>query len=199
MLGYIGAMELPSDVNYGYGFVYGADAAARDLGLSPGDVIINYHYTDSYIPNLEIQATAVSWFSSGTEVIFSGVANIGTSSILLATEQAGGKMIGVDLDQSDLSHAVITSAVKNIDKAAYDLIRAFYSGEFPGGRIIEYNAANHGIGLPMDTSRFSAFSIDDYNVIYSRVASEEFDIPTYGKVDSIEDIRLNVVVVCVVG
>ena len=43
-LGFMGGIAVPAVIRYGYGFVQGADAAAKDLGLAAGDVSVKYTY-----------------------------------------------------------------------------------------------------------------------------------------------------------
>ncbi len=45
-LGFMGGMAVPAVVRFGYGFVQGADYAAKELGLS--DVTVNYNYTGGF-------------------------------------------------------------------------------------------------------------------------------------------------------
>ena len=199
-LGFIGGIATPpypdhgENISYGYGFVCGAEAAAQDLGLPQGEVTIKYINTGKLAPDPKTQAIAAAWFHSGTEVIFAGAAAIGLS-VIPAAEQAGGKMIGIDLDQSLFSQSIVTSAVKNIGKATCDMIDAFRAGAFPGGRSVEYSAAEDGVGLSMDTSRFTVFSQGDYDRVYARVASGEFDIPAYDSVGAVSEIPLNAVTI----
>ena len=45
-LGFIGGMKVPAVIRYGYGFVQGADYAAKELGIK--NVSIKYNYTGSF-------------------------------------------------------------------------------------------------------------------------------------------------------
>jgi len=164
-LGFMGGMAVPAVVRFGYGFVQGAEYAARELGLAAGDITINYHYTGGFSATPEAQTMAAVWYNSGVEVIFACGGAVGNS-VMAAAEQTGKKVIGVDVDQSSESATVITSAMKLLQSSVYDSIAAFYANRFPGGQDIVYSAANDGVGLPMATSRFKTFSQADYNSIY---------------------------------
>jgi len=180
-LGFIGGMAVPAVVRFGYGFVQGAEYAAQRLGLAAGSVTINYHYTGNFIASPAAQTLAASWYNAGVEVIFACGGAVGNS-VMAAAEQSGKKVIGVDIDQSEHSQTVITSAMKGLQVSVYDCIAAFYRGNFPGGITKIFDAANNGIGLPMATSRFQTFSSSDYNTIYRRLANNE--IPRMENLDS---------------
>jgi len=81
------------------------------------------------------------------------------------------KVIGVDVDQSGESTTVITSAMKGLVSSVYDCLSDFYEGRFPGGQTRVFEAVNNGVGLPMETSRFQTFNLNDYNAIFQRLAS----------------------------
>jgi len=169
-LAFMGGMAVPAVVRFGYGFVQGAEYAAKELGLANGSITINYHYTGTFSASPAIQTMAAAWFNDGVEVIFACGGAIGNS-VMAAAEQAGRAVIGVDIDQADQSETVITSAMKNLRGSVYDILAAFYAGNFPGGQAKIFDAANKGVGLPMETSRFRTFSQYDYDAIYQKLAS----------------------------
>ena len=109
-LGFLGGIAVPAVVRYGYGFVQGAEAAAEEMGV---DVSMKYWYSGSFTANDDIKARMDSWYADGTEVIFSCGGGIYSSAISAAEASAnGGKIIGVDVDQSADGEMVITSATK---------------------------------------------------------------------------------------
>jgi basic membrane protein A len=167
-LGFLGGMAVPAVVRFGYGFIQGAEYAAQELGLPVGSVSINYHYTGVFEARPEIQTMAASWYNGGVEVIFACGGAIGNS-VMAAAEQTGRWVIGVDVDQSGESPTVITSAMKRLQYSVYSSIAAFYEGRFPGGQTLVFEANNHGVGLPMESSRFRRFNQYDYNAIYQKL------------------------------
>jgi len=164
-LGFMGGMAVPAVVRFGYGFIQGAEYAANDMGLAAGDVTVNYHYTGHFNATPEVQTMAASWYNSGVDVIFGCGGAVGNS-VMAAAEQANKKVIGVDVDQSNESPTVLTSARKGLQASVFACIAAFYSGRFPGGKTQVFEAVNNGVDLPMATSRFERFSNRDYNAIF---------------------------------
>ena len=169
-LGFMGGMAVPAVVRYGYGFIQGADYAAKEMGLGDAAITMNYHYTGGFDATPEAQTLAASWYQSGLEVIFGCGGAVGNS-VMAAAEQANAKVIGVDVDQSGESETVITSSMKGLRESVYFLLEQYYAGAFPGGQDIVLNAANDGVGLPMSTSKFDTFTQDDYDAIYAELVA----------------------------
>ncbi|MCL2126949.1 MAG: BMP family ABC transporter substrate-binding protein [Treponema sp.] len=169
-LGFVGGVAVPAVVRFGYGFIQGAEYAAKELGLAPGAVTVNYHYTGAFAATPEAQTLASSWYNQGVEVIF-GCGGMVGNSVMAAAEQTGKKSIGVDVDQSGESSSIITSAMKGLQVSVYDSISDYYNNRFPGGQTKVFEAANKGVGLPMATSKFRTFKQADYDAIFSELAS----------------------------
>lgn len=171
-LGFMGGMAVPAVIRYGYGFVQGADAAAQELGV---DIEIMYNYTGNFSATPEAQAMAASWYQNGTEVIFGCGGQVGNS-VMAAAEEAGAKVVGVDVDQSSESDTIITSAMKKLSVSVYDGIKAYYDGSFPGGKTTVFTAENDGVGLPMETSKFEKFTQADYDALFAKLQGGEITI-----------------------
>jgi len=133
-LGFLGGMAVPAVVRFGYGYVQGAEYAAKELGLSKGDVTLKYGYTGGFLPMPEYQTKAASWYQSGTEIIFSCGGMI-LNNVSAAAEASDEEkfVIGVDVDQKAESETVVTSAMKMLSKTVYDALTEYYGDKFRGG------------------------------------------------------------------
>ena len=169
-LGFMGGMAVPAVIRFGYGYVQGAELAALEMGIE--GLVLNYHYTGGFAATPEAQALAAAWYADGIEVIFACGGPVGNS-VMAAAEAAGGKVIGVDVDQSAESPTVITSAVKGLAPAVEQTLAAYYAGEFPGGEAQVKDAALDGVGLPMASSKFTTFTQEDYDKIYAQLVAGE--------------------------
>lgn len=170
-LGFMGGMAVPAVIRFGYGFVEGAEYAAKELGLT--EVTVNYHYTGGFAATPEAQALAASWYNDGIEVIFACGGAVGNS-VMAAAEAATDKwVIGVDVDQSNESERVLTSATKGLKASVYQAIDAYYKGEFPGGESWVLGADRDGVALPMANSRFEKFAQADYDAIFAKLIAGE--------------------------
>ena len=89
-LGFLGGMAVPAVIRYGSGFVQGADAAAKELGLT--DVEVKYAYGNQFFGDADITAAMDTWYQGGTEVVFACGGGI-FNSAGEAAEKVGGKVI----------------------------------------------------------------------------------------------------------
>ena len=188
-LGFLGGMAVPAVIRYGYGFAEGADYAANEMGVD--GIEIMYNYTGAFAATPEAQSMAASWYQNGTEVIFGCGGAVGNS-VMAAAEEKSAKVIGVDVDQSYESDTVITSAMKQLSVSVYDGVRDFYAGSFPGGKTSIFSAKNDGIGLPMETSKFTNFTQADYDAVYSQLKDGKITLvqPSEDNNDPTKDLTL---------
>jgi len=164
-LGFMGGMAIPAVVAFGGGYVQGAHDAAAELGIP---VEVRYTYTGTFNPAAEVQIQAGSWYNDGTEIIFACGGGI-WSSVAAAAEATDRMMIGVDTDQNSYSPKILTSACKQLSASTYKVLEKYYAGDFIGGVVDVWGAAEDGIGLPMETSRFASFHQEDYDAIYAKL------------------------------
>ena len=188
-LGFLGGMAVPAVIRYGYGFAEGADYAAKEMGVD--GIQIMYNYTGAFAATPEAQSMAASWYQNGTEVIFGCGGAVGNS-VMAAAEEKSAKVIGVDVDQSYESDTVITSAMKQLSVSVYDGVRDFYAGSFPGGKTSIFSAKNDGIGLPMETSKFTKFTQADYDAVYAQLKDGKITLvqPSEDNNDPTKDLKL---------
>jgi basic membrane protein A len=178
-LGFLGGIDVPAVIRYGYGFVQGADDAAAALGVQ---IEIKYWYAGSFAPNDDIKVKMSGWYAEGTEIVFSCGGGIYLSACA-AAEEAGGKVIGVDTDQYYVSDVVLTSAMKYIKQTINNSLTTLYAnnGVWPeayAGQTATLGVADDCVGLPTaDTSwRFQKYTIDEYNALYEKVKAGEVEI-----------------------
>lgn len=188
-LGFLGGMAVPAVIRYGYGFAEGADYAAKEMGVD--GIQIMYNYTGAFAATPEAQSMAASWYQNGTEVIFGCGGAVGNS-VMAAAEEKSAKVIGVDVDQSFESDTVVTSAMKQLSVSVYDGVRDFYAGSFPGGKTSIFSAKNDGIGLPMETSKFTKFTQADYDAVYAQLKDGKITLvqPSEDNNDPTKDLKL---------
>lgn len=176
-LGFDGAMAVPAVKNFGYGYLAGAEYAAKELGLAKGEVTVKYSYTGEFAEKPEYVTADQAWYTDGVEVIF------GCGSPRNAFEAADKFnansdhtvwAIGVDTDCSDQSQYVITSAMKNLAPVVHTLVKSAYEGSFPeGGKTNYYNIKDDASALPMASSKFQNFTQEDYDAIVTLLKTDE--------------------------
>ena len=192
-LGFLGGMAVPAVIRYGYGFVQGADAAAKELGVT--DINIKYWYSGGFAATDEVKNKMDGWYSEGTEVVFACGGPV-CQSCDAAAQANGGKMIGVDVDQSGQFDTVITSATKGLAESVNTaLTDALNNGwkftDAYAGKQAVLGAAENCVGLPMSTSKFTKFTQEQYDAMYaaivdgSLVIDDSFDVDVHPAVTNV--------------
>ena len=192
-LGFAGGMAVPAVIRFGYGFIQGADAAAQELGVNAN---VKFWFADSFAPSDDIKTKAASWYTEGTEVIFSCGGSI-FDSITAAAAANDAYVIGVDVDQSFSSDTVITSALKGIGEAAYLALTAAYDGtwaETYGNQCVTMGAAQGAVGLPVETWSLENWSVEEYEDMFQKIVAGEIAIDNdFTNLGSTEHVALNIV------
>ncbi len=156
VLGFVGGMDIPLIHKFETGYEEGAKSINPNI-----KVIDNYvGVTDSAWNNPgKGKELALNQIEKGADVIFTAAGNSGLGAFD-AVEQYGKEnneakkfVIGVDSNQNGVKPGfVLTSMVKRVDNAVYDVVKEILSGKFEGGF--------HVFGLEKDGV---AYSMDDNN------------------------------------
>ncbi|MBN1648893.1 MAG: BMP family ABC transporter substrate-binding protein [Spirochaetales bacterium] len=159
-IGFIGGMEIPPVQKFNWGFQQGVAYANKNMGTSITIKAENVIYQGTFYEVAAGQQIAASMFDKGLKAIFCAAGGVGVGAINEAkSRNQSGKavwIIGVDVDQyadgiySGEKSVILTSAMKKIDTAAYDMIKAKLDGKFPGGQTLIFNAQNDGVGIPKE-------------------------------------------------
>jgi len=159
-LGFIGGMEIPAVQKCNWGFQQGVAYANANFGTKMSIKAENVIYQGSFDNVAAGQQLAAQMYDKGVKAIFAAAGGVGIGAINEAkTRAAAGQavwVIGVDVDQyaegiyADGKSAILTSAMKRIDQAAYDMVMAEKNGTFPGGQILTFNAKNNGVSIPAE-------------------------------------------------
>ena len=183
-LGFLGGMAVPAVVRYGYGFVQGADAAAAELGAE--DVEVKYVYGNQFYGDADITAYMDTWYSNGTEIVFACGGGIFTSAGE-AAQKAGGKVIGVDVDQKGTIDSkygdgiTVTSAMKGLAATVYTELASILNGEFAGGIVerlglVSDDPAENFVQIAESTQFADGFTADDYTALVVKMNAGEITV-----------------------
>jgi basic membrane protein A len=145
-IGFVGGMDIPLIHKFEVGYEEGARAVNPRIR-----VIQNYvGVTDAAWNNPgKGKELSVAQIGKGADVIFAAAGNSGLGAFD-AAEQYGKLVIGVDSNQNWVKPGyVLTSMVKRVDNAVYQIVRDRVEGRFQGG-IHVYGLDNEGIGYAMD-------------------------------------------------
>ncbi|MBP7095553.1 MAG: BMP family ABC transporter substrate-binding protein [Spirochaetia bacterium] len=176
-LGFIGGMKFALIEKFQAGFEQGVKAVFPEA-----KILVDY--ADSFTDAAKGQALAQKQFNAGAYIIFHAAGATGNGMIKEAKErQEKGQVvwgIGVDKDQyadgvfgTAGKSAVLTSMMKRVDVAAYDVAKMAKDGNFPGGQQLVFNLKNKGVGIPNENPNLSADIVAKVNEYAAKIGSGE--------------------------
>lgn len=180
-VGFIGGMEIPAVQKFNWGFQQGVKYANENLGTKISLKKQNVVYEGSFNNVAGGQQIAAQMYDRGVKAIFCAAGGVGVGAINESKARAkAGKeawVIGVDVDQysegiyeGDKS-TILTSAMKDISKAASDMMKAEKDGKFPGGQTLIFDAKNDGIGLPKENPNLSEETLTKVDDVFAKIKS----------------------------
>lgn len=178
-LGFIGDEKSPVIMNYGYGFIQGAERAALEQGVS---VDINYHYCLKDEDRESESETVKKWYEKGTEIVFA-CGNIVEQPVIEEAEMLNKKVIACETDKNNMSDTVVASAVKDIETAIDTVLKQYKDGEFPGGTVQNYSAENDGIWLEFEKEKLGNLKKSDYKSILDELKDGDIVVKKYDSGD----------------
>jgi len=170
--GFIGGMEIPAVQKFNWGFQQGLAYANKNLDTNVTIKAENVIYQGTFSEVAAGTAIAAQMFDKGVDVIFAAAGGVGVGVITEAKNRAvaGDEVyvVGVDVDQypdgvyeGDKS-VVLTSAMKSIGVAAYDMVKAYNESTFPGGQTLIFDASNNGVQIPDNNPNLSRAAVKAY-------------------------------------
>ena len=174
----------PPCVRFGYGFVQGANDAAKELGKTV-DINYTWQFGNTFSPSPELMAMVSGWYNAGTEIVFCCGGNM-FQSVAQAAAENDGAVVGVDTDQSFESDTVVTSATKGLASAVQWALAKVYDGTFSeiGGNATSLGADNNAVGLPTATWSMQNFTVEEYEALFQKILSGEVTIDNNSKMSN---------------
>mgnify|MGYP003402727926 CR=1 FL=1 len=179
-LGYLGGMAVPAVQRFGYGYLQGIDAAAKELGIV-GDIKVEYVYGNQFYGDADITAVMDTWYGEkGVEVVFACGGGIFTSAAEAAAKVEGAKVIGVDTDQAAVIDGLygegltVTSALKGLAPTVKTVLSAIvlednwaaYAGKIESLGLVSADPEANYVQLPMESTQWSdTFTQEDYKAL----------------------------------
>ncbi|HEV3458643.1 MAG TPA: BMP family ABC transporter substrate-binding protein [Thermoanaerobaculia bacterium] len=146
VLGFVGGMDIPLIHRFAVGYEEGARAASPRVRVLTNYAGITEAAWNDPGRGKELAAAQIG---QGADVVFAAAGNTGLG-VFDAAEQYGVYVIGCDSNQNWIKPGrVLTSMVKRVDNAVYQVVANRVAGRFHGG-IYAYGLANGGIGYALD-------------------------------------------------
>lgn len=188
-LGFLGGMSVPAVTRFGYGYVQGIDAAAKELGIE-GEVEVEYVCGGQFYGDADITAAMDTWYGTkNVEIVFACGGGIFTSAAEAAAK-VNGKVIGVDSDQAGTIDGnygegmTVTSAMKGLAVTVETVLTDIqagkwseYTGKIDNLGMISENPEENYVQLPIGSTQWGdGFTEEDYRALVKAMYSGEIKV-----------------------
>ncbi len=170
-IGFVGGIKFPLIERFEYGYMAGAK-------LANPDVEIIRQYAESFSDAAKGKAITNNMYQKGADIVFHAAGAVGDG-VIEAAKEKGKWAIGVDKDQNSLApENVITSAMKRVDTAVFDMVKQQKDGAFPGGKAVVYNLSNDGVGIaPTSSKHVSAEILAEVDGLVAKIKAGDIVVP----------------------
>lgn len=186
-VGFVLGMSTDIMNQFGYGYVAGV------LDANP-DATVLQNNANSFSDTAAGKTAATQMITNGADVIFHAAGGTGLG-VIEACNEAGIWAIGVDSDQSSLApEHVLTSAMKRVDNAVYDVSKETVEGKLSGG-VKVYSLADEGVDLAPTTNNIDPAVLSEVQEIKQQIIDGKITVPKtkdefeakYGNVYELDD------------
>ena len=167
------------------GYIAGAKAVNPDIEIT-SSYITEFPNFDGFNDPASGRETALAMFESGADIVYHAAGGTGLGLFQAAkehTEASGSKVwaIGVDSDQymavdAELQEYVLTSMLKRVDTAVFEIIKAHIDGTFGAGAQ-RYDLSVDGVGYST-SGGFIDDIVDQLEEFKAGIISGSIVVPT---------------------
>jgi len=160
-VGLVGGMAIPPVNDYIAGFIQGAKSVDSDIK-------IDLKYTGKFDDPALGKQTALAQIAGGADIVFHIAGGTGTG-VIDAAKEKKVYAIGVDADQNYMApDNVITSALKGMDVATFDIIKSAMDNKFKSGDVL-FDLSNDGVGFATPTKVVPKEVTDKVNAVAKQI------------------------------
>ncbi len=170
-IGFIGGMSVPIIHSFQYGFKAGAKYANKKINILE-------QYSESFTDAAKGKAIANQMISKGADVVFPAAGAVGDG-VIEAVKEKNKMAVGVDRDQNYMAPKnVITSSMKRVDNAIFNVMADFKKGSFKGGTTLNYGLKDGGVDIaPTTANMVPAPLMKEVAGIKKLIADSKIKIP----------------------
>lgn len=179
------------------GFVGGVQSALMshfEDGFKAGVATVNpkaqvmSQYAGSFAAADKGQAIATSFYGQGADIIYAAAGQTGNGVFTEAqTLKKNGQkvwVIGVDRDQYQQGlpeNVTLTSMVKRVDNAVYQVSQMAMKGNFPGGKTLQFGLKDNGVGIAPTTKNIPANVLTQVKTYQTKIINGDIKVPNNDK------------------
>lgn len=174
-VGFVGGIASDNIYAFEYGYLAGVDYAAKELSKH---IDVDRHYAESFTDPAKGKSIAQKMYAANADIIYHAAGGSGIG-VIEAAAELNKLVIGVDLDQSYLApNNVLTSSLKRVDQAIFDLTPMLLDGELEGGSDVVLRLSDGDyLGIPEEHDLMPDGVYEDALAVIEKIKSEEIVVP----------------------
>ena len=157
----VGGLDIPTVSIFIAGYQDGAKACNPGIKVLVG-------FSQDFGAQDKCKELALNQIAQGSQAVFQVAGGCGLGALDAAKEK-GKWGIGVDKDQSDLGPHILTSAVKRVDVAVFDTVKAIQEGTYEGGADALFNLENEGVALGTTSDKVTQDILDKVDELKQQI------------------------------
>ena len=157
----VGGLDIPTVSIFIAGYQDGAKACNPGIKVLIG-------FSQDFGAQDKCKELALNQIAQGSQAVFQVAGGCGLGALDAAKEK-GKWGIGVDKDQSDLGPHILTSAVKRVDVAVFDTVKAIQEGTYEGGADALFNLENEGVALGTTSDKVTQDILDKVDELKQQI------------------------------
>ena len=184
-LAYLGGVPVPAVQKLGWGFVSGVAYANQMFGTEAQ--VVDYLYQGTFTETQAGKTIAGGMYDKGIDIIFAAAGAVGVGAIneTKTRVESGAELyvVGVDVDQyeegrlTDGRSVILTSAVKQLGHATYQMLDAIANDEFSGGEALVMDLTLNGVGLPTENPNLSEETLEKVQQTIEAIQQGQVVVP----------------------
>ncbi|WP_077211581.1 BMP family lipoprotein [Bacillus dakarensis] len=176
-VGFIGGVDSPLIKKFENGFKAGVKS------VNPEIEVVSQYAGDFNKPEIGT-SIAATMYTQGADIIYHAAGGTGNGVFTEAkNRKSNGEnvwVIGVDRDQHEEGmpeNVTLTSMVKRVDNAVYQIAKDTMDGNFPGGKETVFGLAEDGVGISESQENVSQEALDLVEEFKQKILDGEITVP----------------------
>jgi basic membrane protein A and related proteins len=176
-VGFVGGVDSPLIKKFENGFKAGVKSVDPSI-----EVVVQY--AGDFNKPENGTSIASTMYTGGADIIYHAAGGTGNGVFTEAkNRKANGEdvwVIGVDRDQHEEGlpeNVTLTSMVKRVDNAVYEISKMAMDGNFPGGKETVFGLAEEGVGIAPTTDNVSQEALDLVEEYKQKILDGEIEVP----------------------
>lgn len=170
-VGFVGGIKFPLIEEFEYGYKSGVMLANKNAKILD-------QYAESFTDAAKGKAMALQMYQKGADIVYHAAGAVGDG-VIEAAKETRKWAIGVDKDQNYLApDNVLTSAMKRVDNAIFDIAKKLKAGAWEGGKTVQYNLGNGGVGIaPTSNKHVPEVILKETEELTKKIIAGEIVVP----------------------